>query len=78
MDDFLTGYLLTLKLLGVQGGRHDYQAAYKTFSENTFQVFSKNLMPLDAYDNNWMVPLLDHLASLLCKFAVLADHEVMQ
>lgn len=33
-------------------------------------------MPCEHFDGMWVAPLLDHLAALLIKFAVLADDEV--
>ena len=33
-------------------------------------------MPEDHYDGMWVGPLIDHLASLLIKFAVMADDEL--
>ncbi len=34
------------------------------------------MMPEDHYDGMWVGPLIDHLASLLINFAVLADDEL--
>ena len=52
----------------------NYTEVFESFCQ-TYSVFHKDLLPHDIFDGMWIAPLLEHLAVLLSRLAVIADSE---
>ena len=75
MSHFLKGYLQITKMMCKT--TVNYIDVFETYLEY-YLLFHKELLPLDHFDGMWVAQVVDHLAQLLSRLAVLADAYLME